>query len=137
MKITEVKIQDLGYLVNSSIFVPKDEKNRHYIEVKKWIEDGGEVKPPFTKEEIENLKLSEEKQKRDHILKKGAKTADGKMWFNLDSAQMFISGFSTLDKDELYPWYNAKREKVELTYEEAKVYAKEIRTVLQKLYGLS
>jgi hypothetical protein len=76
------------------------------------------------------------KQQRNQLLKKGTKSQDGKMWFNFDSASMFIQAVSTLEGGETLPWYDANREKVELTLDEAKAYAKEIRLDMQKVYGL-
>ncbi len=70
------------------------------------------------------------------MLKIGTTTQDGKLWFNLETAQMFVSGVSTLDDGESFLWRDANREVVEISYADAKAYTKEIRIVLQKFYGL-
>lgn len=51
--INTVKIQGNGYLVDGGVYVPKDENNRHYQEIKKFIEDGGNVEDEFTPEETQ------------------------------------------------------------------------------------
>jgi len=77
-----------------------------------------------------------EKLKRNDLLKKGTLTKDKKIWFNLETAQMFISAFSTMDLTETLPWRDANRQVITLTYIQAKVYSKEIRDTLQIFYGL-
>lgn len=96
---------------------------------------------------IENIVLEEEPRlkfekaslnaKRDALLKEGTLTKNKKLWFNIDTAQMFISGFSTLDVGESMPWRDANRKVVTLSYVECKAYVKEIRIVLQAFYGLT
>jgi hypothetical protein len=90
--------------------------------------DKSEFTIEYSKEEL--------KKQRNQLLKKGTKSQDEKMWFNFDSASMFIQAVSTMEQDETLSWYDANREKVELTFDEAKAYAKEIRLVMQKVYGL-
>ena len=59
-KITfsQVKISGKGYLADG-IFVPKDEGNRHYQAIKKWIENGEIVADEFTIDEIRDKKTSQ------------------------------------------------------------------------------
>jgi hypothetical protein len=112
--------------------------------LKKFLLEGGEIEPYENVEEAEKKKAEilnkekkiEENLLRDALLKKGTLTADGRIWFNYDTAQMFISAFVTLDEDETLLWRDANRDVIELTYVEAKAYTKEIRAVLQALYGL-
>ena len=49
--IKTVKLQENGYLVNGSMSVPKADGNRHYEDVKVWIESNT-PEPEFTEEEI-------------------------------------------------------------------------------------
>lgn len=77
----------------------------------------------------------EENAKRDALLKEGTLTADGKIWFNLEKGQMFISGAYTLDEGELYYWKDVNGEDITLSPIQAKAYAKEMRITLQRLYG--
>ena len=79
---------------------------------------------------------TKEKEQRAELLEKGSYSKDGKMWFNFESSSMFIQAFVTLDEDENLAWYDKDKNEVSLTYTEAKMYAKEIRVVLQSLYGL-
>lgn len=57
--IKTVKKQENGYLVNNEMSVPNDPSNRHYIEIQKWILNGGIVESEFTFSELQNTKLSE------------------------------------------------------------------------------
>lgn len=78
-----------------------------------------------------------ENRRRAYLLKKGTKTSDGKLWFNMDTAQMFVIAVTTLKNGESLLWRDVNRETVEIPYEDAKTYAKEIRITLQKFYGLT
>ena len=49
--IQTVKLQENGYLVNGSMSVPKADGNRHYEDVKVWLESNT-PEPEFTPEEI-------------------------------------------------------------------------------------
>ena len=49
--IKSVKIQGEGYLVNGSLSVPKADGNRHYEDLKVWLESNT-PEPEFTPEEI-------------------------------------------------------------------------------------
>ena len=49
--IETVKLQENGYLVNDSMSVPKSDGNRHYEDVKVWLESNT-PEPEFTPEEI-------------------------------------------------------------------------------------
>lgn len=49
--IETVKIQGEGYLVNGSLSVPKADGNRHYEDLKVWLESNT-PEPEFTPEEI-------------------------------------------------------------------------------------
>jgi len=85
----------------------------------------------------ENEQKQAQKQARDEMLKQGTISQDGKMWFNFESANMFMTAVGTLDVGETISWYDKDRQKVVLTYDEAKAYSKEIRIVMQSLYGLN
>ena len=52
MEIKSIKKQGAGYLVNGTMSVPKTDENRHYQAILKAIEEGTEVEPEFTSEEI-------------------------------------------------------------------------------------
>lgn len=55
MTITSVKIQGTGCLVVSdegTMYVPNDEGNRHYQEVREWIDAGNTVESEYTEEEL-------------------------------------------------------------------------------------
>ena len=78
----------------------------------------------------------EANEARANKLKSGSLTKDGRMWFNYESASMFIQAFVTMEESETLFWYDKDRIKVELDYAKAKAYAKEIRVVLQGVYGL-
>jgi hypothetical protein len=112
---------------------------RMIIEIDGKFEDIGLTDTLLTgliNEELEKEAKLEANLKREEILQKGTLTEDKKIWFNMETAQMFISAFSTLDEDETLPWRDANREVVELSFTQAKAYAKEIRKVLQAFYGL-
>ena len=89
----------------------------------------------FNLEKQKKAKLEQNKV-RAKLLIDGTLTADKKLWFNYETAQMFISAFVTLDDDEELLWRDANSEVVTLTYDEAKSYMKEIRATLQIVYGL-
>jgi len=61
MKIERVQNVSGGYKVNNQFFIPNDENNSDYQDVKKWIKSGGIVDPEFTSEQIL------EKSKSDRI----------------------------------------------------------------------
>lgn len=65
MQIITVKDITSGYLINGSVFVPKDSSNREYQLVRQWIADGGSVDPEFSLEEIQIKKIAEIKALRD------------------------------------------------------------------------
>lgn len=120
-----------------SVAVPKGMRVAKWDFInKKWKDD-----KPFSIDEKEAFKQisldSQVKSRREELLKKGAVSKDGKMWFNFESANMFMVAVGTLEVDESMPWFDKDKNKVLLTYAEAKVYAKEIRIVMQSLYGLN
>jgi len=49
--IETVKLQENGYLINGTINVPKANGNRHYEEIKAWLETNT-VTPEFTADEL-------------------------------------------------------------------------------------
>jgi len=53
-----VQISRDGYFADG-MFIPKDEANRHYVELREWIENGGVVEPEFGVEEIKSQKYQE------------------------------------------------------------------------------
>jgi len=89
-----------------------------------------------TPEELEKEVKREANLKRAENLERGSLSKDGKMWFNLKTAQMFISKLSVLPANKKMLWRDANREVVELTADEASVYAVEIVDVLDIFYGL-
>jgi len=50
---------DSGYLVNSTMNVPKADGNRHYRDIQAWIKDGGTIEPLETIEEQATRKVKE------------------------------------------------------------------------------
>jgi len=52
MKITTVKIVSDGYVVNGSVSVPGEQRNRHYRQVQEWIAAGNIPDPEFTPDEL-------------------------------------------------------------------------------------
>lgn len=52
MKIETVKQTQSGFLVNGTLHVPNDSLNPDFREVQSWIDEGGEITPEFTDEEI-------------------------------------------------------------------------------------
>lgn len=56
--IQTVKLQENGYLVNGSMSVPKAEGNRHYNDIKIWLESNT-PEPEFTEAELEAKETSE------------------------------------------------------------------------------
>ncbi|WP_294962611.1 hypothetical protein [Sulfurimonas sp.] len=45
---------------DSSHSVPKDENNRHYIEVLEWVKDGGVIENEFTAEELFTIEIEKQ-----------------------------------------------------------------------------
>ena len=149
MKVIKAKYNDID---NKTVLVTLDTDEssivtldgvgrKHTFLYEKFIKNGGEVEAFETSKEKKEREAKEAvakaKEERAIILAKGSISKDGKIWFNFDSASMFIQAFSTLDEDETLPWYDKDKNEVFLTYTEAKMYAKEIRVALQSLYGLS
>ena len=56
--IKTVKLQENGYLLNGSMSVPKVEGNRHYNDIKVWLESNT-PEPEFTEAELEAKEISE------------------------------------------------------------------------------
>jgi len=109
--------KDGSISIDTILTIPEEENKKYRVE-----------------QELVRKKIYE-KNKRDAMLKIGTTTQDGKLWFNLETAQMFVSGVSTLDDGESFLWRDVNREVVEISYADAKAYIKEIRIVLQKFYG--
>lgn len=65
MRILKVKEINSCYLVNDLMWVPKDQNNRNYQEIQRWINDGGEVEKAdlFAKEKL--TKIAQIKSVRD------------------------------------------------------------------------
>lgn len=59
MMIETVKNLSNSYLVNGSIFIPKDPSNRDYQEIQKWIDNGGILEPEFSVDEARTKRISE------------------------------------------------------------------------------
>jgi len=62
----KVKTVKEGYIVDGA-FIPKDESNRHYQELKNWIDNGGKVESEFDLEEIKNQKIQEAENFRKNL----------------------------------------------------------------------
>jgi hypothetical protein len=60
--IKEVKEIDGVYIVNNNQYVPKDERNREYKEVKEWLKTNS-LTPLLCEEEIEKTRVSDIKAK--------------------------------------------------------------------------
>jgi len=116
------------------------EMREHTSSYLTFLKEGGAVDDFETSEEKAVREAEEAKIKanldREALLKKGALSADGKMWFNFESANMFMTAVGVLDVGESIPWYDKNRVEILLSYDDAKAYAKEIRMVMQALYGL-
>ena len=52
MEILNVKYQTNGFVVNNQFFIPKNESDLDYQNIKLWIEAGGVVEPEFSEEEL-------------------------------------------------------------------------------------
>ena len=69
MEITKVQIWQDGYKVNDQFFIPIDESNLDYQDVKAYIDNGGVVDPEFTDEELlqraKDSKITQLKINRD------------------------------------------------------------------------
>jgi hypothetical protein len=69
MEITKVQIWQDGYKVNDQFFIPIDESNLDYQDVKAYIDNGGVVDPEFTDAELlqkaKDSKITQLKINRD------------------------------------------------------------------------
>jgi hypothetical protein len=93
-----------------------------------------------TAEQEIHKKLQEEavaEETRDVKLEEGFDTNDGKFHFDDKTAGLFIQLASTLDAGESTPYMNKNGERVTLSYDEVKAYAKEIRDKLLSIYGVA
>jgi hypothetical protein len=74
MKIEIVRNTDGGYVVNNQFFVPKDEENFDYQDIKTWVNAGNVIEPEFILakdlEEIKKSALTSLGLKRDEYLSK-------------------------------------------------------------------
>lgn len=57
MQIETVKINGDCFLVNGKISVPNDPKNKDYIKIQSWVDNGGVVSPEFSDEEKKQNKI--------------------------------------------------------------------------------
>lgn len=55
---SKVKATKSGYMADGA-FIPNDESNRHYQELKEWIDKGGVVEPELNAEELKTIKCQE------------------------------------------------------------------------------
>lgn len=53
--IENVKDCNSHYLINDSIIVPKDENNKHYLDIQFFIESDGGILPEYTNIELQIL----------------------------------------------------------------------------------
>jgi hypothetical protein len=67
MKIEKAKLIQDGYLVNGTISVPKCEKNRHYRELKAWLETNT-AEQEFTAEQLEEQRIAGIKSKAAQVI---------------------------------------------------------------------
>jgi hypothetical protein len=104
------------YLYQDGIFTLSTSSQERY---KKLEEEG-------FKDEVRGVKLDD-----------GFNTNDGKFHFDGKTAGLFIQLASTLDAGESTPYMNKNGERVTLSYDEVKVYAKEIRDKLLSIYGVA
>lgn len=100
MEIKTVKIQNQGYLLNGTMYVPKADGNREYELIKEWLKTN-EPEPEFTSEEIQKqelqIKINEANQylnKTDHKFYNGYKPKEGEDLVEIerlrDEAREFI-----------------------------------------------
>ena len=57
-KVETVKVQDIGYLLNGNIYVPKANGNREYELIKEWLAQGNVPEPEFTEEELAQQEIN-------------------------------------------------------------------------------
>lgn len=91
MQINTVKQRQKEYVVNDSIFVPKDPLNADYQEIQQWIAGGGVVEPEFTLEEIKIHKIQEVKQKRDVFLNSNITVSTGEYKATQTAKSLFFN----------------------------------------------
>jgi hypothetical protein len=77
--IKTVKLQENGHLINGSISVPKVDGNRHYEDVKAWLEFNT-PEPEFTAEEIA-------KQEQDTINSEARQYLASTDWYVIRNAE--------------------------------------------------
>lgn len=58
--IETVKLQQNGYLLNGTMYVPKANGNSEYEAIKQWLEAGNIPEPEFTEEELATIELSKQ-----------------------------------------------------------------------------
>jgi hypothetical protein len=52
MEIERVKKTTGGFLVNTQFFIPEDENDGYYQDIKKWVAAGGKIEDEFTADEL-------------------------------------------------------------------------------------
>lgn len=57
-----------GFLVDGSLQVPNDPRNRHYRKIQEWIADNNIPEPEFTDQEIIDNKIKQEKSEAQKYL---------------------------------------------------------------------
>lgn len=126
MLIETVKeIQDI-YLINSSISVPKDPKNKYFQEVIDWIASGGIVQPEFTDEELlqkaKDIKKLEINKQRDEAIDKDVLHTVGESDYYFQrsiTAQLaWINAAQTMDDIVVNSWITASNAVVDLSKED-------------------
>ena len=93
--IKTVKEQENGWLVNNSMFVPNDEGNRHYKDIKEWLKDNT-PEPEFTDEEI----LRQKQKAIDNAIQETLdKKAQEFRWDDMKSARAGAMSIKDTDSD--------------------------------------
>lgn len=70
MEITSVKLQQNGYLLNSTMSVPMADGNREYELIKQWLAEGNTPEPEYTEEEIAQKEQAQKVQEAKDFLTK-------------------------------------------------------------------
>ena len=90
--IETVKINGVGYLVNSTLYVPTLTD-----EIKQWLEEGNIPEPEFTEEELQAQEIAKKVQEAKAFLDKTDKKV--------------LPDYKFREDDETLEWYIAERSK--------------------------
>ncbi len=99
----KVKTTKEGYLADG-MFIPKDESNRHYQELKEWIDEGGAVESEFDLEEIKNQKIQDAENFRKNLQFKPITYKDSEFSASSTARQNIIGNILTCSASEKKYW---------------------------------